>query len=157
MQILVQKCNRGLNLNLKNLEALFIHGCCKSLSRWMMRFLQRKQHCPPFLPSSPTMKSNTRIVGMNATSTRQGPYCIPVCQMKTSHSKSSWSKCSFGGVWTTFSNAYSSAWWSCSYKGNFPSMPAKTTVKDISFYAPYIQIVIINIQRVKNVVNIWFT
>jgi hypothetical protein len=33
----------------------------------------------------------------------------------------------------------------CSYNGKFPSMPTKTIVKDISFYAPYIQIVIINI------------
>ncbi len=148
--MLVQKCNRGLNLNLENLEALFICGCCKSLSRWMMCFLERKRHHPPSLPSSPVMKSSIRVVGMNATSTRWEPCCILVCRMMTSHNKSSWSKGPFGGVWTTFSHAYSLAWWPCSYKGNFPSMPAKTIVKNIGFYAPYIQIVIINIQWVKN-------
>jgi hypothetical protein len=36
-------------------------------------------------------------------------------------------------------------------------MPVRTIVKDISFYAPYIQIVIINIQWVKNMVNVWLT
>jgi hypothetical protein len=41
------------------------------------------------------------------------------------------------------------AWWPCSYKCNFPSMLAKTIVKNINFYAPYIQIVIINIQWIK--------
>ncbi len=84
MQILVQRCNRGLNLNLENLEALSIRSCCKSLSRWMMQFLQRKCHRPPSLPSSPSMKSSTWVVGMNATPTRWGPCCILVCRMTTS-------------------------------------------------------------------------
>ncbi len=144
-------------MNLENLEALSICGCYKSLSRWMMHFLQRKQHRPPSLPSSPTMKSSTQIVGMNATSTRWGPCNIPVCCMMTSHSKSSWSKSPSVGVWTTFSNVCSLVWWPCSYKGNLLSMPVRTIVKDISFYAPYIQIVIINIQWVKNMVNVWLT
>jgi len=129
----------------------------KSLSRWMMRFLQRKWHCPPFLPFSPTMKSSTWVVGMNVTSTRQGLCCILMCWMMTSHNKFSWSKGPFNGVWTTFSIACSLAWWPCSYKDNFPSMPAKTIVKDISFYAPYIKIMIINIQWIKNMVNLWLT
>jgi hypothetical protein len=56
------------------------------------------------------MKSSTQIVGMNATSTRQGSCCIPMCQMTTSPKKSSWSKGPFGGVQTTFSNASSLTW-----------------------------------------------
>jgi hypothetical protein len=70
---------------------------------------------------------------------KQGPCCIPMCQMTTSHSRSSQSKGPFGGVWTTFSNAYNLAWWPCLYKCNkFPSM--QTIVEDISLYAPHIQI-----------------
>ncbi len=136
-------------MNLENLETLFIHNCCKSLSRWMLCFLQRKWHRPPSLPSSLAMKLSIVVMGMNATSTRQGPYCILMCRMTISHIKSSWSKGPYGGVWTTFSNACSLAWWPCSYKGKFPSIPTKTIVKDITFYAPYIQIVIINIQWIK--------
>jgi hypothetical protein len=56
---------------------------------------------------------------------------------------------------TTFSNACSLIWWPCWYKCNFSSMLVKTIVKDISLCAPYIQIVIINIQWVKNMVNLW--
>jgi hypothetical protein len=103
-------------------------------------FLQINRHCPPSWPSSPTMKSNTPVMGMSATSTRQWPCCTWMCQMTTSHNKSSWLKGPFGGVWTTFSNAYNSTWWPCSYKCNFPSMFSKTIVKYINFYAPYIQI-----------------
>jgi hypothetical protein len=91
-----------------------------------------------FLPS---MKSNIQVVGMNATLTRWGLCCIPICWRTTFHNTSSWSKGPFGGVWTTFSNAYNSTWWPCSHKCNdFPSMPTKTIVQDINFYAPDIQI-----------------
>jgi hypothetical protein len=69
-----------------------------------------------------------------------------VCQMTISHNKFSWSKGPFSNVWTTFSNVYSLTSWPCLYKGSFP---LHTIVKDIHFYAPYIQIVIINIQWVK--------
>jgi hypothetical protein len=77
--------------------------------------------------------------------------------MMTSHNKFSWSKGLYGVVWTIFSNACNYAWWPCSYKGNFPSMPAITIVKYINFYAPYIQIVIINIQWTRIMVNTWLT
>ncbi len=83
-----------------------------------------------------------RVVGMNATLTRQGPCYIPLCQMTTFFMKSLWSKgLASSEVWTICSNAYSSTWCICSYKSNnFPSMPIETIVKDISFYASYIQI-----------------
>jgi hypothetical protein len=145
MQILVYKY-RGQNLNLEDSETLSIDGCCKSLSRWMMRFLQRKWHRPPLLPSSPTMKSSIRDVGMNPTLTTQGLCCLPMCRMMISHNKSWQSKGPSSGVWTTFYNVCSSTWCPCSYKGNFPSMPIKTIVKILVYmHAPYIQIVIINI------------
>jgi len=126
-------------LNFENLKTLSIHDCCKSLSRWIMHFLQRNQHCSPSWHSLPRMKSNTQVVGMNATLIKQGPCCIPMCQMTISHNRSSRSKDPPSGVWTTFSNAYNLVWWPCSYKCNkFPSM--QTIVKDISLYAPQIQI-----------------
>jgi hypothetical protein len=58
------------------------------------------------------------------------------------HKRSSWSKGPSRGVWATYSNVCSLAWWLCSYKCNhFSFMLAKTIVKDISFYiALYIQI-----------------
>jgi len=55
------------------------------LSRWIMHFLQRNQHHPPSWHSLSSMKSNTQVVGMNATLIKQGPCCIPMCQMTTSH------------------------------------------------------------------------
>ncbi len=86
-----------------------------------------------------------------------GPCCILMCQMTTSYSKYSWSKGPSSGVWTTFSNAYNSTWWPCTYKGNFPSMLTKTITKDINFHAPYFQLVIINTQWIENMVNLWLT
>ncbi len=128
-------------MNCENLKTLSTHSCCKLLSRWMMCFLQKNQHFPSTWFSLPTMKSNTQVMGMNATLTRQGPCCISICWRTTSHNTFSWSKGSYGEVWITFSNAYNSTWWPCSYKcNNFPSMPTKTIVQNINFYAPYIQI-----------------
>ncbi len=128
-------------MNLENSEALYICSCCKSLSRWMMHFLQRNWHHPPSWPFLPAMKSNIWIMGMNVTSIKQGPCCILMCEMTTSHNKISWTKNPYGGVWTTFSNGCNSVWWTCSYKcNNLSFMLAKTIVEDISFYVPYIQI-----------------
>ncbi len=98
-----------------------------------------------------------QVVGMNAILTRWGLCCIPICWRTSSYNTSSWSKSPSNGVWTTFSNAYNSTWWPCSYKcNNFPSMPTKTIVQDINFYAPYIQIYDINI-HVKKMINLSFT
>jgi hypothetical protein len=44
---------------------------------------------------------------------RQGPCCIPMCQMTTSRNRSSRSKGPSSGVWTIISNAYNLAWWPC--------------------------------------------
>jgi hypothetical protein len=122
------------HLNLENSKTLSTHNCCKSLSRWMMCFLQKNQHFLPSWFSLPTMKSNTQVVGMNATLTRWRPCCIPNCWRAISHSTSSWTKGPSGGVWTTFSNAYNSTWWPCSYKCNgFPSMPTKPLYKILIF------------------------
>jgi len=83
-----------------------------------------------------------KIVGVNATSTRQGPCYIPLCQMTISFMKSSWSKgLASSGVWTICSNVYCLTWCICPYKSNnFPSMPIEIVVKDINLYASYIQI-----------------
>ncbi len=128
-------------MSLQNSKTLSICGCCKSLSRWMMCCLLWNQHHPLSWTSLPTLKSSTRVMGMNATSTRRRLYCIPMCQMIISHNKFWCSKGPYGGLWTTFSNGCILAWWPFSNKcNNFPSIIRRNLVICNHYFYDYMQL-----------------